>query len=73
MLKEEGFAKHKSIDAATPRKEAIASWHDLIIPLVTAGLDRDVAVAVITTNVRPLIMWPFPKIETVHTFVWAAS
>jgi hypothetical protein len=71
LLKKEGFAKHKSIDATTLRKEATASWHDLIIPLVTAGLDRDIVI--VTTNVRPLIMWPFPKIETMHTFVWAAS
>jgi hypothetical protein len=39
LSKEKGFARHKSIDATTSKKEVATSWHDFIISLATAGLE----------------------------------
>jgi hypothetical protein len=39
LLKEEGFARHKFVDATTPKEEANVSWRDLIIPLTAAELE----------------------------------
>jgi hypothetical protein len=39
LLKEEGFAKYKSVDDVAPKEEDVASWHDFIILLTTIGLE----------------------------------
>jgi len=38
LSKEEGFARHKSIDATAPKEEVVDSWRDFIIPLAIAEL-----------------------------------
>ncbi|CAM6007399.1 unnamed protein product [Sphagnum balticum] len=38
LLKEEGFARHKSVDVTTPKEEAATSWRDLFIPLAAKRL-----------------------------------
>jgi hypothetical protein len=39
VVKKEGFARHKFIDAIAPKEEATASWCDLIISLTVTGLE----------------------------------
>jgi hypothetical protein len=39
LSKDKGFARHKFVDATTPKEEVIASWCDLIILLKAMGLE----------------------------------
>jgi len=39
LSKEEGFTKHKSVDAVAPKEKVVTSWCDFIISLAAAGLE----------------------------------